>query len=131
MKLSRFLSIATLVTCFSLLYVYQQTEIFRLAYLGQKRQVILEDLLDKNSLLRYNIQSNASLVDIGNKISGSADFQMPESYRLMKFTSSQESLSSQRKAASKKTILSRLFGIKRQAEAKTIESSTALGLVSP
>jgi hypothetical protein len=53
-----------IVTLFSLLYVYQQTEILHLAYVGQKRVTAFEDLFDKNSVLRYNINKSSSLVHI-------------------------------------------------------------------
>lgn len=120
MRLSKFLSVVIFVTCLSLLYVYQQTEIFRLAYVGQKKQALLQDSLDKNSILRYNIASNASLVHIGNKISVYADFQMPDGYRLVRLMPSREGLKPSQEPANRETLLSRLFGIKRQAEAKTI-----------
>jgi hypothetical protein len=120
MKVSKFLTIASFITCFCLLYVYQQTEIFRMAYVGQKKVVLCEDLLDKNSVLRYNIESSASLVHIGSRVSGSADFQMPESYRLVRLSSSGEGLNSAQQPVNKETFFSRIFGVRRQAEAKTI-----------
>jgi len=116
MRVSKFLTIVFSITAFSLLYVYQQTEIFRLAYVGQKKQAFYEDLLDKNSILRYNMESNASLVHIGSKISGSADFQMPDSYRLISLAPRGK----KGKQVSRQTIISRVFGVKSQAEAKTI-----------
>jgi hypothetical protein len=120
MKLSKFLSIIFSVTTFSLLYVYQQTEIFRLAYVGQKNQTVFQELLDKNSILRYNIKTNGSLARIGNKISGNADFQMPDSYVLVRMPASGTALNLAKESTGQETILSRLFGIKRQAEAKTL-----------
>jgi hypothetical protein len=120
MRLPKFLSIVISVTCFSLLYVYQQTEIFRLAYVGQKKEAELQDSLDKNTILRYNIKNNASLAHIGNKISAHADFQMPDGYRLVRLVPSREGLKLNQQSVGTQTLLSRLFGIKRQAEAKTI-----------
>lgn len=123
MRLIKFLSTVVFIAYFSLLYVYQQTEIFRLGYAGQKRQATYEDLLDKNTLLRYNISRNASLVRIGDKISGLADFQMPDSYRLVRLApSSREGMRAKEALPKQETVLSRLFGIKRQAEAKTVNS---------
>ena len=120
MRLSKFLSIAIFITFFSLLYVWQQTEVFRLAYVGQKKQVLSQELLDKNSILRYNIKRNASLVAIGNRILGSADFQMPDTYQLVRLAPGSTGLKLKEQLSSKGTLISRLFGIKRQAEAKTI-----------
>lgn len=120
MRVSRFLSIIGFITLLSLLYVYQQTEIFRLAYAGQKKESAFTELLDKNTILRYNIGRNASLVHIASKISASADFQMPDSYRLVRLRSSRQGFRLAEESVNKETLLSRLFGIKRQAEAKTI-----------
>ncbi len=120
MKLSKFLVTISSVTLISLLYVYQQTEILRLAYVGEKKITVFEDLLDKNSILRYNIGKSASLVHIGSKISGSADYEMPGTYRLVRLVPRERSPGVARAALKRENLLSRLFGIKQQAEAKTI-----------
>jgi len=120
MKLSQFLSIITVITAFCIFYVYQQTEVFRLAYTGQKKMVVFEELLDKNSVLRYNINQNASLVRIGNKVLAVSDFQMPDNYRFIRLASSKESPRIIKRAPSEENMISRLFAVKRQAEAKTI-----------
>jgi hypothetical protein len=128
MRLTKFLTTVTLFTYFSLLYVYQQTEVFRLGYAGQKKQVMLEELLDKNALLRYNIARQASLVMIGGKISELADFQMPDRYRLVRLVpASRGSTLLTQGQRKQEPLLSRIFGIKRQAEANTINPSRAPG----
>jgi hypothetical protein len=126
MKLTKFLASVIFITYFSLLYVYQQTEIYRLGYTGQSKQSILDDLLDKNSLLRYNIARNGSLVQIGNKISVLADFQMPDTYRLVRLAPTRESTLTKKVLRKQETMLSRIFGIKRQAEAETVNHSTVI-----
>jgi len=121
MKVGKFICLAFFVTFFALFYVWQQTEIFRLAYAGGKRATALQDLLDKNSGLRYNIQRNASLTRLSDKISGEKDFYMPKTFRLLKVTTSEpETLNVAKPVTKKQTLLSRLFGVSRQAEAKTI-----------
>lgn len=120
MRLSKFLTTIFLVTLLSLLYVYQQTEIFRFAYLGEKKQALFQDLLDKNNFLRYNVNKNASLVEIGNSVLECVDYEMPKAYRLVSLVPSEESLRLERQSVNRETVLSKLFGIKRQAEAKTI-----------
>jgi hypothetical protein len=127
MKLSKFLSIITCVTLFALFYVWQQTEIFRLAYVGQKNQVAFQDLLDKNTILRYNISRNVSLVRIGNRVSQGMVFQMPDTYRVVRLIYPKENLRFAKQVTKRESIAFRLFGIKRQAEAKTINPSTSLG----
>lgn len=128
MKLPKFLLIISAITFISCLYVYQQTEILRLAYIGQKKKAIFEDLLDKNSFLRYNVEKGFSLVRIGNRFSNVADFQMPDTYRLVRLASIREELKPRAQRSKKQNLLSLLFGIKRQAEAKTINASTRLSV---
>lgn len=108
------------VTFFSLFYVYQQTEILKFAYTEQKQKVIFQELLDKNSILRYNIEKSCSLVNIGSSVANRADFQMPDRYQLVRLVPSQEGLTFTGSLPNKETLLSRVFGMKRQAEARTI-----------
>ncbi len=120
MKLTKFLSTVVFITSFSVLYVYQQSEIFRLAYLGQKKQVVFTELLDKNTALRYNINKSSSLVNIGNRISQTQDFQMPDNYRFVKFISSKQGLKLADQNQNREGLLARIFSLKREAQAKTI-----------
>ena len=120
LKLPRFLTGAFLITFCSLLYVYQQSEIFRLGYSGQRKVAYFQDLLDRNTILRYNIEKNASLTHIGSKVSEAKDYEMPSGYRLVKLAGPSENLKLSNGLYNKTNIFSRLFGIKRQAEAKTI-----------
>jgi len=119
MKLSKFLSITTFITLLSLFYVWQQTEVFRLAYEGRKSKITFQDLLDKNTILRYNLKKNASLIHLAAKVSKVAEYEMPDTYRLVRLTLP-ENLRVTRYVPKKENIISRLFGIKRQAEAKTV-----------
>jgi hypothetical protein len=121
MRLPKFLCLVSLITVLALLYVWQQTEIFRLAYIGGSHSVVFNELLDKNAHLRYNIERSASLIRIGEKVCASNNLEMPDTYRLVRLVSSGEGiLSASRPIPKKESIFSRLFGIKRQAEAKTI-----------
>ncbi len=120
MKLTKFLCTVVFVTSFSLLYVYQQSEIFRLAYLGQKKQAVFTELLDKNTALRYNINRSSSLVNIGNRISQSSDFQMPDNYRFVKFVPSANGLEVAPQNQNREGLLAWIFSLKREAQAKTI-----------
>lgn len=120
MKLSKFITLVSFLTCFSLLYVYQQTEIIRLAYAGQKNQAEFSDLLEKNKILRYNIEKSASLVHIGERITECADYEMPSSYQLVRLTPSEGPSKLKTLSANSRTFFARFFSIKREAEAKTI-----------
>ena len=121
MKISRFLIVVTLVTFFALFYVWQQAEIFRLAYEGQKSFACLQDLADTHNLLKYNIERKASLIQIGNKVSEAAEYYMPDTYKLVKVNLPREAVKVGANKAKKETLFSRVFGIKRQAEAETLD----------
>jgi C4-dicarboxylate-specific signal transduction histidine kinase len=120
MRLSKLLLLIIIITLCSLFYVWQQTEILRLAYVRQKNNNLFQDLLDSNNVLRYNIERNASLVRIGDKISQQSDFQLPDSYRLVRLANPEGGVMLSKQIPRKENIISRLFGIKTQAEAKTI-----------
>ena len=120
MKLNKFFSTVIFITSFSVLYVYQQSEIFRLAYLGQKKQVVFTELLDKNTALRYNINKSSSLVNIGQRISSDKDFAMPDNYRFVKFVPSKEGLRFVDQNQTRESLFARIFSLKREAVAKTI-----------
>lgn len=120
MKLHKFLMTISSVTIICLLYVHQQTEIVRMAYVGEKKTVVFQELLDKNSVLRYNIGRSVSLVQLGSRISGSANYEMPSTYRLVKLAPSRNAARTSAGAVVKESLLSRFFSVKTQAEARTI-----------
>jgi len=120
MKLSRFLFIVLFLTMVSLSYVWQQTEIFCLAYKGQGRLSAYQGLAEKNAILKYCKQSNISLVRISNRLDEKDRFQIPETYRLVRLASSQRNLRTKANPSKRENFLSRLFSVKRQAEAGII-----------
>lgn len=119
MRLPKFLLSVFFITLCALAYVHQQTAIFKFAYLGQRRLANFEDLLDKNAILRYNIEKNSSLFLIGSRILEHADLEIPNSYHLVRLNP-QEELRLTNRPINKESIFSRILGIKRQAEAKTL-----------
>jgi hypothetical protein len=124
MKVSRFLAFLMSVTLFSLMYVWQQTEVIRLAYEGQKNYSCFQDLLDANSSLRYNLTKNTSVTKMAGRISKDNDFRMPDNYCLVKVPAPKvQTQYAQRPSRRKETLMSQVFGIKRQAEAKTINNA--------
>ncbi len=128
MRLPKFLITILLVTVFSLLYVWQQNEIFCVAYQGQRSSAKFQDLLDQNSLLRYNLKTNTSLIRLGDKAMDSGEFQMPDNYWLVKLNPNQEEAVLAGTPRQKETVLSRIFGIKREAEANTINTPLSGGV---
>ena len=77
-----------------------------------------QDLEDKNAILKYSIEKNASLSRLGEKISAGMGFQMPDGYRLVKVENNQQAARNG-VLPSEEDLLSRIFGIKREAQAKT------------
>ncbi len=127
MRVTKFLALAFLVTSISLLYVWQQTKTVSLAYEAQRKLARFQELLDENSVMRYNLKKNTSLVKLGPRISGAGEFEMPNSYCLVKLSKPVEGVKFAKNGASRMSNLaSRIFGIKRQAEAKTINSILTL-----
>jgi hypothetical protein len=120
MKLPRFLFTVLFLTIVSLAYVWQQTEIFCLAYKGQRRLSAYQNLAEKNAMLKYCKQSNISLVRLSNRLEEKDSFQIPETYRLVRLVFPQQSLRAKANPPKRENFLSRLFSVKRQAEAKTI-----------
>ena len=110
-----------MITSLAVFYVWQQTEIFRLAYEGQKKMAAFQDYFDKNTVLKYNIEKGASLVRIGNKLSQDAAFNMPKTYQLVRLSYPLEGSSAGGEVVQKESLAWRIFGVRRQAEAKTIE----------
>jgi len=120
MKMSKFIFVTVFVTSFCVLYVYQQSEIFRLAYLGSKKQNTYNELLDKNTALSYNIKKGSSLVNIGSRINGTSDFQMPDNYRFVKVVTSKDGLRPANQSQARAGLLAGIFSLMREAQAKTI-----------
>lgn len=118
--MSRLIIVILLGTVFSILYVYQQAEIFRLAYEGEKKQGVFQELLDKNNVLRYNIERNASLTRIGNKVSKDEQFQMPDTCRFVKVGNQPGNAVKNQPETGVVNLAARIFSIKRQAEARTV-----------
>ena len=121
MKLPRFAAAAALVTGLALLYVYQQTEIIKLAYDGQQKSRLYRQLLDKGNILMYNLAILKSSANLGQKVFlESSGFQMPEAKQVMelKYTVL-TGLDSSSKA--KKSLLSRIFDLGLRAEAKPVK----------
>jgi hypothetical protein len=122
MKIGRLVGLILWVTFFAVLYVWQQTEIFRLGYLVQRELSSFHELLDKNSNLRYNLNKRTSLTHIDSKVSGYGDFQVPGSYLLVKVPRDEDERGEQTASSGPLGVITGLFSIKRQAEAKTINA---------
>ena len=129
MRVPHFVLLCVSATVLSLLYVWQQTEVFHLAYTGQKHLVKFEELLDENSALRYNLTRKTSLTRMGSKVAQNTEFRMPDNYCLVKMPVSEKEIrSGAERSVGNGALLARMFGFKRQAEAKTINPSDAFAV---
>lgn len=117
MRLKRFIFAVVVFTVFSLIYVYQQTEIFLLAYAVEKKSSLLQDLVDKNTLLRYNISRGSSITHIGRKISEDLSFPNPQTYQLIEL---KQEVPKRRQLVKKESFWGNIFKVKNEAQAKTI-----------
>ena len=86
----------------------------------KKKQAIFTELLDKNTALRYNINKSSSLVNIGARINSANDFGMPDNYRYVKFIASPAGLKLVQPGQAKEGLLAKIFSLKQEAQAKTI-----------
>lgn len=121
MRLYRFLILACVLTSIAVAYVWQQSEVVRLAYVGQTKSAKFQDLLDKNSQLRYFLKQNTSLINLASRVTDKSDFQMPRNYCLVKLTPPKENVVVENnRVARTLRLVYRLFGVKREAEAKTL-----------
>jgi len=122
MRLSKLLSIILSITFVSVLYVYQQSNIIRAAYQEQKKLALLENLVDKNNNIRYNLNRQMSLVSIDG-IWQEDDFEWPHQEQLVSLrTVESVKLDTSFEAKTTSNIFTSLFGLKAQAEATPTSS---------
>lgn len=117
-NLSRFLIMIFFITLLALIYVYQQSRIIQLAYREQKRLAYLDNLLTKNASLRYNINSQTSLVAISkSKFWRGEDFDWPKACQYVSLSNTSNRADNKIVRQKNNKFLS-FLGIGSQAEAK-------------
>jgi len=131
MRTSRCILYTALGTVLCLFYVFQQTEIVKLAYKITTTEKILENILDKKTSLEYTLSSLESpLSRDKNLFLKNNGFEMAGKYKLVKVDKGIASARAPIKAAAVKTssrgvlfkrlAFSTIFASK-QAEAKTVK----------
>ena len=122
MRLRRFSLLIFFITFMSLVCVYQQKQIFYLAYQGDRKQTKLQELLDRNNVLRYNLNVYSSLPYLDKRLFvKSADFEIPQVQRLVKLDFTQTKTRMTRNPEKNKNLFTNLFNIiTKQAEARPI-----------
>ena len=128
MRTTRCLLIAGLVTVLSLLYVFQQTEVVKLAYRITAEEQRLEAAQDRRTTLEFALSTLESPVSIEqNFMFPNGSFEMPRSFRLVKVEGPSAASAAALSVATSSTssgwrrfALRSLFSA-RQAEARTVK----------
>ena len=131
MKISRSISVILLVTCCSLFYVCQQTQIVKLSYKKQEKLRLSRQLLDQNMFLRYNLMSLASSGNLTKHLSTfEANYEIPHfsqiidlrdgnAKRKLELTSLSRQQAQELSVKNRQSIFLSLFSPKSQAQAQT------------
>lgn len=119
MRLNKFIITAITVTLVSVLYVYQQSKIVYLAYQEQERSDLLEEFIDRNNNLQYELNHQMSLVSI-EKLWKDGDFEWPHQEQLVSLLTEQQ-ISENREEKEPGNLFTHIFGLKSQAEATPIK----------
>lgn len=122
MRLPKFIILLVLLTFISLIYVQLQIEIFKQAYQGSLNESRLNDVLDDNSILMYNILALKSAQNVGDKLlSNERNLQFAERQQITEvripFQTTGINIAS-RRIKEQPNLFARIFMLKSQAEAK-------------
>lgn len=122
MRFSRLISLLFFITFLAVVYVYQQMEILRFAYLGEKRQHKLQALLDNNNILRYNTGVVSSLPYLDKKLlANSREFEIPQEQKVVRVSLKVKENNAALVRGSKTNLFSKIFNVfTKQAEAKPV-----------
>ncbi|MFH0877281.1 MAG: hypothetical protein V1863_03565 [Candidatus Omnitrophota bacterium] len=129
MRTSRSILYTALGTVFSLMYVFEQTEIVKMGYRITLAQKVLEQYLDRHTSLTYTVSSLESPLNLDKGLLSDKDgFEMPRAYRLVKLEPSQNAPTQSPQSAApkgfgaglKRLALLSLFADK-QVEAKPVK----------
>ncbi len=127
MKTTRCLVLTGLVTVLCLLYVFQQTQVLKLAYRITAEEQKLEAAQDRRTALEFALSTLESPVSIEqNFMLPNGSFEMPSAFRLVKVERPAASAAALNVATSSTSSGWRRFAFRslfsaRQAEARTVK----------
>ena len=122
MKLIRFVFLVGIITCVSLIYLYQETETVKLSYTASKKSNRYQDLLEQNKNLKYNIARLKSVSSLGNKVlKDNANFEIPRPAQLAEIKLRNNKKVKLASIQRKSNLILSFFSLKSQAEAQTIK----------
>ncbi|MCM8792071.1 MAG: hypothetical protein NC826_02845 [Candidatus Omnitrophica bacterium] len=120
MDLKKFLFIFIMITFIALFYIHHQSRIFYLAYKNEQKKKILDELIDKNNTLRYNISSFFSLIYLDKNALKYVEFEIPKENKIIKL-SSLNNIKSNESIKNKSNLVLRVFDrVTKSAEANTL-----------
>jgi len=89
--MSRFLTIAVLITAVALGYVHQQIELLRINYTINRNEDNLSVLLDQNSVLMYNVSGFQAPVYLEEELRAKkVSLEIPSSWHTIAFAEANE-----------------------------------------
>lgn len=126
MKLSKFIYLVIFITIVSIIYVQLQVQIFALAYNGKKREVTFKELLDRKTIMMYNINRLESAENIGTTLlSRDSNLQFSDKTQIARFDMPIQlagNFNAEPKLENKRpNFLISFFSLKSEAQAKPIK----------
>lgn len=131
MKLMKSIQMMGLFTVLALIYIHMQMQIFDMAYQGKKKQRELEDLVNSNAMISYNIMKLTSSHNLGLRLlndDSDLRFRAQDNVVEVATTKSLEEGGqklSRRDTGKAKSLLN-LLSLRSEAEAKSTEESRSL-----
>jgi len=125
MKLNKVFSIILFLNLFSLLLVYQRTEIIKFGYKNKRQEDYLYQQLDKCNRLKYEIEHHKSLENIDNRLFAQThDFQLPTQAQIMTIktaalTSKEEGVFSEIANRNRNIFSKAFFWLEHEAQAES------------
>lgn len=122
MNLSKFLTIVVMITMASLFYVHQEIELVKQSYEVQTNQQKVNDLLDQNRILKYNVSALKAPFNLEDRLAANnIKLVSPERWQVVHVASSATKESIARKESPSKIYnFFKLFSFSRVAQAKPI-----------
>ena len=122
MRIPRYITMVLLITLVALSYVHQQIEVVKLSYEIQSNTHRLNDLLDQNEILQYNVIALMAPSNLENRLlDNDIRLVMPERWQVVRVASSgpdTQALLQERRTLPRLYAFLRDFALGREAQAK-------------
>jgi hypothetical protein len=119
MNLKKTLKILVFLLPLALIYVWQGTQVFKLAYQMENKVCVYKELLEKNSILRYNIDVKISSQEMGQGfLAKDKDLKIADSVFIVKAKNNTQEPNSIYSKLERENHLLRFFNPPAEAESK-------------